>query len=292
MILVSGAPGNVGTELVRLLATRGHHVRALIRRPEAARSLSFAGVEIVSGDLTDGDSLKRSLAGVDRVFVNSSVGPAILAQKNLIDAAGRAGVRHIVKLSCLGASEHLVSLPFGRWHAEVEGHLKASGIAYSILRASTFMQNQLNHITLPHANAVYGAAGRGKASFIDARDVAAVAAIVLAEGGHEGKLYEVTGPEALSNAAVAAIIAKVTGRHVHSVDVSPDQLADDYLRTGWPDAWAEELAAIQGLQAEGRLATVTDVVERVAGKKPTAFEEFVREWAARGASDTEPRGGG
>ena len=72
------------------------------------------------GDLTDRDSLERSLAGVDRVFVNSAVGPAILAQTNLVDAAKRAAVDHIVKLSWIGASEHLVALPFGRWHAEVE----------------------------------------------------------------------------------------------------------------------------------------------------------------------------
>lgn len=280
MILVSGAPGNVGTELVKLLLARGHQVRVLIRRPESAERLAFSGVETAFGDLTDRDSLERSLAGVDRVFVNSAVGPAILAQTNLVDAAKQAGVRHIVKLSWIGASEHLVAVPFGRWHAEVESYLKASGVAHTILRASAFMQNHLNHITMPQANTVYGAAGEGKASLVDARDVAAVAADVLTEAGHAGKLYEVTGPEALSNAAVAAIISKVTRRHVCSVNVSPDQLADSYIRAGWPDAWAEELVAIQELRAGGHLATVTDVVERVAGRKPTTFEEFVREFAS------------
>ena len=277
MILVSGAPGNVGTELVKLLSARGHQVRVLIRRPGSAERLPFSGVETAFGDLTDRESLERSLAGVDRVFVNSAVGPAILAQKNLIDAAEQAGVRHIVKLSWIGASAHLVAVPFSRWHAEVESHVKASGVACTILRASAFMQNHLNYITMPHANTVYGAAGEGKASLVDARDVAAVAAGVLAEGGHEGKLYEVTGPEALSNAAVAAIISKVTGRHVRSVNVSLDQLTDNYLRLGWPDAWAQELVAIQEVRAGGHLATGTDVVERVAGKKATTFEEFVRE---------------
>jgi uncharacterized protein YbjT (DUF2867 family) len=286
MILVSGAPGNVGTELVKLLAARGHQVRVLIRRPEAAERLPFSGVETVFGDLTDCDSLERSLAGVDRVFVNSAVGPAILAQTNLVDAAKRAAVDHIVKLSWIGASEHLVALPFGRWHAEVESYLKASGVAYTILRASAFMQNHLSHITTPLANTVYGAAGEGKAGFVDARDVAAVAASVLTESGHEGKLYEVTGPEALSNAAVAAIISKVTGRHVRAVNVSLDQLTDNYVRLGWPDAWAQELVAIQELRAGGHLATVTDVVERVAGKKSTTFEEFVRELVVSSSLDT------
>jgi hypothetical protein len=111
------------------------------------------------------------------------------------------------------------------------------------------MQNHLSHITTPLANTVYGAAGEGKAGFVDARDVA----------------------------AVAAIISKVTGRHVRAVNVSLDQLTDNYVRLGWPDAWAQELVAIQELRAGGHLATVTDVVERVAGKKSTTFEEFVRE---------------
>ena len=217
MILVSGAPGNVGTELVKLLAARGHQVRVLIRRPEAAERLPFSGVETVIGDLTDCDSLERSLAGVDRVFVNSAVGPAILAQTNLVDAAKRAAVDHIVKLSWIGASEHLVALPFGRWHAEVESYLKASGVAYTILRASAFMQNHhLSHITTPLANTVFGAAGEGKAGFVDARDVAAVAASVLTESGHEGKqLYEVTGPEAVgykySIMPVRTMIASTAG---------------------------------------------------------------------------------
>ena len=202
--------------------------------------------------------MERSLAGVDRVFVNSVVGPAILAQTNLVDAAKRAAVDHIVKLSWIGASEHLVALPFGRWHAEVESYLKASGVAYTILRASAFMQNHLSHITTPLANTVYGAAGEGKAGFVDARDVA----------------------------AVAAIISKVTGRHVRAVNVSLDQLTDNYVRLGWPDAWAQELVAIQELRAGGHLATVTDVVERVAGKKSTTFEEFVRELVVSSSLDT------
>lgn len=280
MILVSGAPGIVGSELVRLLVAHSEPVRVLIRRPESAEKLAFAGVETALGDLTDRDSLERSLAGVDRVFVNSAVGPAILAQKNLIEAARQVGVRYIVKLSWLGASQHLVSVPFGRWHAEVESYLKASGVAATILRASAFMQNYLHVIVTPQANTIYGASREGRVGFVDARDVAAVAARVLEEGGHEGKTYEVTGPEALSNAALAAVVSKVTGRGVQAVNVSSDQLADNYHRLGWSDAWAQELAAIQELRAEGHLATVTDVVERVTGKKPATFEEFVREFAS------------
>jgi uncharacterized protein YbjT (DUF2867 family) len=283
MILVSGAPGNVGTELVRLLAERGQPVRVLIRRSQSAEKLAFPGVDTAIGDLADRDSLESALADVDRVFVSSAVGPALLAQKNLIDAARQAGVRHLVKLSWLGASQHLVALPFGRWHAEVESHLQACGAAYTILRASAFMQDYLHIIVTPDADTIYGAAGEGKVGFVDARDVAAVAASILAEGGHEGKTYEVTGPEALSSTELAAIVSAATGRRVRAVDVSPDQLADNYRHLGWPDVWAEELAAIQELRATGSLSTVTDVVERVAGREPTTFQEFVREFVVSGA---------
>ena len=173
MIFVSGAPGNVGTELIRLLSARGHQVRALIRRPELAQSLPSSGVETALGDLTDHDSLGHSLAGVDRVFLNSAYGPAILAQKNLVDAAARAAVGHIVKLSWMGASQHGAISPLGRWQAEVESYLEASGVPWTILRANAFMQNYLSHIIMSREDIVYDAAGEGKASLVDARDVAA-----------------------------------------------------------------------------------------------------------------------
>lgn len=280
MIFVSGAPGNVGTELVRLLSARGHQVRALIRRPEAAERLHFAGVEAVLGDLTDRDSLERSLAGVDRVFVNSAVGQAILAQTNLIDAAKKAGVGHIVKLSWIDTSRSAAAPLFARSHAEVERHLRHSGIAYTILRATVFMQNHLELLAGQGAGVIYGASGEGKASLVDARDVAAVAAAVLTEAGHEGQTYMVTGPEALAKADAARIISKVTGRQVRYVNVSQEVMAENYHYLGWPHGWADELVDVEDLRVANRLATVTDVVERLAGKKPTSLEEFVREFAA------------
>jgi uncharacterized protein YbjT (DUF2867 family) len=280
MIFVSGAPGNVGTELVRLLSARGHQVRALIRRPEAAERLAFPGVETVLGDLTDRDSLERSLAEVDRVFVNSAVGQVILAQTNLIDAAKTAGVGHIVKLSWIDASQSARAPLFARSHAEVESHLRHSGIAYTIVRATVFMQNHLQLLAGQGKGVIYGASGEGKASLVDARDVAAVAAAALTEAGHEGQTYMVTGPEALAKADVARIISKVTGRQVRYVNVSPEQMAENYHYLGWPHRWADELVAVEDLRVANRLATVTDVVERLAGKKPTSLEEFVREFAA------------
>ncbi len=265
MIYVSGAPGNVGTELVRLLSSRGEQVRALVHHAGAAQHLQFPGVETVVGDLAQRSSFAHTVAGADAVFVNSGR-ESIFLQKNLIDAAAHAGVRLLVNLSWLGASEDSASQTIGRWHAEVERHLEDSGVSFTVLRASAFMQNYLGQVTA--YDRVYGTTTDGESSLVDARDVAAVAATVLTEEGHQGRLYEVTGPQALSNPAVATIISTVTGRNVHYTELSPELLADGYHRGGLPEWLAFDLVTAEAYRAAGHLSLVSDVVERVGGKKP------------------------
>jgi len=276
MIYVSGSPGNVGTELVRLLAGRGEQVRVLVHDPEAAE-FALPGVETVLGDLAEPESFARTVVGADAVFVNSSR-RAISLQANLIAAAASAGVRRIVDLSWMGAATDSGSEAIGRWHAEVERHLVECGVAYTILRASAFMQNYVGQITVN--DTIVGTTATGRASLVDARDVAAVAATVLTQQGHEGRTYDVTGPQALSNPEVAAIISRVTGRRVRYVGTTPDLLADGYHRAGLPEWAALDLVAADVYRARGRLAQVTDVVERVGRKKPTTFEAFVHELTA------------
>jgi len=276
MIYVSGSPGNVGTELVRLLAGRGEQVRVLVHDPEAAE-FALPGVETVLGDLAEPESFARTVVGADAVFVNSSR-RAISLQANLIAAAASAGVRRIVDLSWMGAATDSGSEAIGRWHAEVERHLVECGVAYTILRASAFMQNYVGQITVN--DTIVGTTATGRASLVDARDVAAVAATVLTEQTHEGRTYDVTGPQALSNPEVAAIISRVTGRRVRYVGTTPDLLADGYHRAGLPEWAALDLVAADVYRARGRLAQVTDVVERVGRKKPTTFEAFVHELTA------------
>ena len=276
MIYVSGSPGNVGTELVRLLAGRGEQVRLLVHDPEAAEFV-LPGVETVLGDLAEPESFARTVVGADAVFVNSSR-RAISLQANLIAAAASAGVRRIVDLSWMGAATDSGSEAIGRWHAEVERHLVECGVAYTILRASAFMQNYVGQITVN--DTIVGTTATGRASLVDARDVAAVAATVLTQQGHEGRTYDVTGPQALSNPEVAAIISRVTGRRVRYVGTTPDLLADGYHRAGLPEWAALDLVAADVYRARGRLAQVTDVVERVGRKKPTTFEAFVHELTA------------
>jgi uncharacterized protein YbjT (DUF2867 family) len=279
VIYVSGAPGNVGTPLVKLLADRGQQVRVLVHKPESAQALAFPGVETVVGDLDDPASLDSSIGGAETVFLNSGVGPPILAQKNLIDAAKRAGVGRIVKLSWVGAAPDS-PVSYGRMQSEAEEHLKASGVPYTILQAHAFMQNILGQAgAIAAQDAFYGSAGEGKASYVDTRDIAAVAATALMEPGHEGKVYRVTGPEALAYGDLAAIISKVTGRPISYVNLTGPQMEEGLKGFGFPDWLAADFVKTEAYQAAGGMAPVSDVVATVGKKAPTTFEAFAREFA-------------
>jgi uncharacterized protein YbjT (DUF2867 family) len=289
MILVSGAPGNVGTELVHRLAARGEHVRVVLHRTHESPFADLTGVETVSGDLGDSASLAKVVDGADRVFVNSTVGPAILAQNSLIAVARQAGAERIVKLSWIGAAEDSI-VRFARWHAQTEHHLKESGVPFTILRANAFMQNYTRLITQGSERTFHGAAGEGKASLVDARDVAAVAAIVLTESGYEGQTYDVTGSEALSNAEIASIVGQATGREIHYINLSRDEMAEGYDHAGLREAWADELVEADRLRQEGYLAAVSNVVATLTGSSPVTFAAFVRELSAPPAKHTLRRG--
>src|SRR5712692_3802751 len=213
MIVVTGATGHIGSELVRLLSGKGLSVRAVTRDPHRAQLLP--GVEWVEGDLRDAPSLAGLFRGADRMFLLTSNSEDMRTlQVNAIQAARVAGVAHVVKGSALGASDHSKS-PIGKAHYEVESALQESGMAWTILRPHVFMQNfHVMAPTIAREGKIRAASGEGKIPFIDARDIAAVAAITLTSAGHEGKKYVLTGPEALSYVEVARIIGDAIGRPV------------------------------------------------------------------------------
>lgn len=198
-ILITGATGNIGADVVRLLSARGVPMRALIRNRAKAKSIELPNVEIMEGDMDKPRTLEPAMAGVDRVFLVSSPDPRQAElQANVIDAAKQAGVRHIVKLSAMGAALDGLSV-FQKWHAETEQYLAQSGVPFTLLQPNSFMQNALTFAdTIAKEGKFYGSMKDGKASFVDLRDVAAVAASTLADPGHEGKTYVITGPEAFS----------------------------------------------------------------------------------------------
>ena len=281
MILVTGATGKVGTELVRELVARGEPVRAFVRDAAAARSHFDPRVGIVEGDLDRPETIAAALEGADAVFLLTPSSEAQPAQERaVLEAVQGAGVEPIVKLSVLGADD-ASPLQLGRWHRASERALEESGVEYTILRPSSFMQN-LHGMSgsIASEGAIYTAARGGTVGMVDVRDIAAVAAVALTEEGHEGQTYEVTGPEAVSYEQVAEALSRATGKRIEHVSVPPEQLAASLRQAGLPDWYAKDMAALQEGFAAGRGETVTDVVREVAKRDPRTLEAFAREYGA------------
>jgi len=281
MILVTGATGATGSELVRLLRLKGVKLRVLARDPERAKSRLGAGVEAVPGDLERPESLDSAMGGVERVFLLSAPDPnASVLQGNAIEAARRAGVRHIVKMSAVESVPHSPCRLL-RVHAEIEQKVAASGIPFTNLRPQSFMQNTLAFAhSIASQGAFYAPAG-GAIPLVDVRDIAAVAAEVLTTPGHEGVTYTLTGPEALTNSQVAARIGIAIGKPVKHVEVPLEAAREAMLGMGMSEWLADGLVELYALGATGRVSFITDVIETVGKKKPIAFDQFARDYAAK-----------
>ncbi len=280
MIVVTGATGKIGSELVRRLAQRGEAVRALAR--SAGRGEGLPGVEWVAADLARREGLAPSFTGAERLFLlTANSEDMVRLQKNALEAARRAGVRQVVKLSALGASDHSLSV-IGLWHYNVERALRESGLEWTILRPHHFMDNLLDQRrSIAQDGVVYSAAGEGRIPFIDARDIAAVAALALTEPGHEGEIYTLTGPEALSYREATEILSRVLGRPLTYVAETEDEAWVRLRRAGEPAWRIAGLLAIAAYQrAGGPTEHVTKTVEALTGRSPHSFEQFARDHAA------------
>ncbi|HEY3396288.1 MAG TPA: SDR family oxidoreductase [Armatimonadota bacterium] len=280
MILVTGATGTVGTELVKALAAQGAPVRALVHTPAKAATLAGPGVEIVAGDYLDAASLDAALVGVNHVFLLAP--PAenqVAMETGVIAAAQRAGVEHVVKLAANGLSlDSPVALL--RNHATIAETLRTSGLGWTLLVANEFMQNLLAQAAAIKAGTLYMPLGEGKVSLIDTRDVALAAAALLTQPGHQGKSYLVTGPAALSMQDVADILTQVLGRKISYVAVSPEAAQEALLGMGLPAWLVEQLLGLMAGWAAGNSEPVTTDFRQITGQEPRAFIQFVHDYAA------------
>ena len=279
MILVTGGTGTTGSEIVRQLSAAGARVRVLARNPEKASAFEKLGVEIVAGDLDRADTLDAALDGVESaLLLAGNTTQQVEAESNFIAAAKRAATRHVVKLSAIGADVKSPVMIL-RWHGEVEKRLEESGVPFTHLRPSFFMQNMLwSAQTIATQGAFYLPLKDAKVGMVDVRDIAAVAVKTLTERGHEGKKYVITGPEALSFGDVAEKISAATGKKVTYVDVAPEEYKKGALQAGQPE-WVVDavLELYKLLITEGAL--VTNVVAEVARKQPITFDQFARDHA-------------
>ncbi len=282
MILVTGANGLSGPLVIREFVRQGYPVKALVRNRAKAQALeALSGVELVEGDMLRPNTLTEALSGVERVLLISSPDQQMVeTQCTFIDAAKKAGVRHIVKFSGLNTAFDSPFL-FGRMHAEIERYLENSGVAWTHLRPSQFMQVYLREVpTIVAESAFYLPLEDAKLAPVDIEDIAKVAFILLHTQGHEGKIYDMTGPEALDMTEVAEQISLAIGKTIQYVNIPQAERRQKLLAAGTPSYFADALDVQAELRRQGAEAAVHLETHTALKVRPTTFAEFAHRNAA------------
>jgi uncharacterized protein YbjT (DUF2867 family) len=262
MILVSGATGTIGSDVVRRLDALGQPVRALTRDP--ARAAAPAGVEVVRGDLDDPVSLAVAVRSVSTVLLLAPPGPRQAEHDLALLAAARdGGVDRVVKLSAIGTG--LASHPkMGEWHQPGEEAVRASGLEWTILRPTSFASNTLAWVgAISAGEPVPNPFGAGEQAVVDPRDVAAVAVQALTGTGHSGQTYTLTGPSALTTREQTAVIGAVLGRDVHILELTLDEWRAMLVESGADAAFIDKVVDGVTFVRKGLNAAVTDDVYRM-----------------------------
>jgi len=281
MILVTGASGTVGREVLNQVAKQGAEHRAMYRSDREAAKAP-ARTETVVADFAKKDTLDAALLGVRSVYLVCSPVPDLVELESaMIDACVRAGVTHVVLNSALGAGDYDKSFP--SWHRKVEDHLRSTALSWTILRPNSFHQNTVTYYapSIRAQGVFYGSLGEARMSYVDVRDVAAAAAAALTGQAHRGKIYELNGPLALASREVADKIAKQCGRPVKYVDIPMAAQHQAMLDTGMPRWQATALIELQQYYVSGRGGQVDATLESILGRPPISLDAFLQENAAQ-----------
>lgn len=279
MILLTGATGTAGSFIANEFVRQREPVRILVRDKAKATGLEkVPTVDIVEGDMSRRSSLGSALEGVDRVLMIS--GPRmdmIETQSAFIDACRAAGVRHVIKFSGLDARPE-TTFPFGLMHKQIEEYLEKSGLAWTHLRPTGFMQEYLREApSITHQGAFYFALGDVRLNPVDLADVGKVGFLLLRNGGHEGASLPMTGPEALTMAEVADRVSRATGKTVRYVAVSPGERRQALMAHGVPPEFADALDRQVEERLKGGLESRVDLsTHQLFNVRPTAFLEFAQ----------------
>ena len=280
MILITGATGTVGSEVVKRLSAHAIPVRAVTRDPQRADAHRLPNVHFVQGDFEDVDSMRRACSGVDRAFLlTNSTERTEHHQTTFTQVAQESGVRHIVKLSQLHADPSSAGR-FLRYHAAVESAIQASGLTFTFLRPNLFMQGLLNfRQSIQEKSAFFAAAGDARISAVDIRDLADVAVAALTTSQHDNKVYALTGPDALTFADMAQLLSKAVGRTITFIDVPPEPMRASLAALGFPTWQADGLLEEFAMYRRGEATGVEPGVREALGRPPRAFDEFARDYA-------------
>jgi len=275
MILVTGATGTVGREVVTQLLAAGEQVRGMTRNPSTGKL--DARVEVVKGDFAAPDTLAKAVEGVEQVF-SLTFGPQTgTHERDLAGLAKKAGVRHIVKLSAMGGDGETKNA-IRKWHEQGEEAIKETGISWTIVRPGGFMSNALRwRETVRTQGKVFSNYGYGKLPSVHPRDIAAVAVRALTSDGHEGKTYHLTGPEALSVGEQVDILSEALGRRIEYVPITDDVARKGMEKAGMPALIIDALIPFAAFIRSGRAAEVLPTVEEVTGRPALTFIEWARE---------------
>jgi uncharacterized protein YbjT (DUF2867 family) len=278
-ILVTGASGLAGSAVIREFVRSRYPVRALVRNRADARAFeAFPTVEVVEGDMLRPETLLEALSGVDRVLlISSSDQQMVETQATVIDAAKNSRVRHIVKFSGLSAADVDSPFIFGSMHAEIESYLERSGLSWTHLRPSQFMTEYLREVpTILAHSALYLPLKDAKLTPVDVADIAKAAYLLLTTPGHEGKIYAMSGPEALNMDEIAEQISQAVGKTVRYVSISREERRQALLAAGVPSFFVDALDLQAGERLQGTEAIVHSETHTGLGITPTAFAEFAR----------------
>lgn len=277
MITVFGATGTTGAPLVDTLLAKGATVRAVTSNPASLDALKAKGCEAVVASFTDPAALARACNGAEKIYL---VTPAHLDMRqwkaNVIEAAKAAGVRHVVLATGLGASPK-AGLTFGKWHSETQELLKQSGLDWTFVQPTYFMQNLLWQASNIAKNGVYHDDLGGPVAWIHARDIADVAAETLTAPGFEGKGLGLTGPEALTGDDIAALLSEVTGRNVTCAPLSAEDAKAAMVAGGMQDEVAGAMVELASIAPKGYLAGIETTVSDVLGRPARRFTDFIAE---------------
>ncbi|WP_201394485.1 SDR family oxidoreductase [Ktedonobacter sp. SOSP1-52] len=278
MMLVTGTTSAVGNAVLKELLARKIPVRAFVRKPSVAEKLEAQGVETFLGDMTERESVQKALQGIERVYLISSTTAHLLAIEQLwAEEARKAGVRYLVKQSEIGADPQSLS-PLLHYHGRAEDAIRTSGVPYTILRTLYFMQNfaPMYAHSISSRGMIYAPLANARISYVDARDVGAVAAHLLTEEGYQYQEYEVTGPEAITCTQLAEIFSSLLHTPVRYATISDEEAEKALL--GLYSSWtAHAVVTLLQFYRQGGGDLVTPVVDEVTGHKPCTAATFISE---------------
>ena len=284
-ILVTGASGNIGSEIVKQLlgVAPAVSIKAAVHSRQNVKKVKDGDrVKVIPIDYNEPDTLREALKDVDKLFLlTPDVPNAPDLASNAVTEAKKAGIRHIVKQSVMGADLE-ADVGTMRLHRQVEDIIEQSGIPFTFLRPNEFMQNFINFHTpsIKGNNAFYIPLEDAKVSLVDVRDIAAVAVkSLIDEDKHKNKTYLITGPEALSYHQVAEYFPIATGRKINYVNISDEEAKAAMKEIGMSDWLINTVSELSDYFRKGKASEISSAVEEVTGRKPVSFSQFANDYA-------------